>query len=148
MKDERIEQAVNKIRSEMAIIILYGVALSFLLKTLVFNMDLQECITEYIILIFSPLYQLIRMHMLKISIYSKRGNSRSIKNLLIAIAILVVASAVFVLNPKTEQTVYDWLGPLAGVSIFLVLFAAIFFIANRYNQQRGRRYENEFDDDK
>ena len=81
LKDERIEQGKNKIWSELAIIMYLGVALSFSVKILVFKMDLMECITEYLILIFTPLYQFIRMHMMKISIYSERGNKQSIKNL-------------------------------------------------------------------
>lgn len=137
MKDERIEQAKHKIRSEMAFIIFLGVAVIFLVKTLVFKMKLQECMTEYIILIFFPLYQFIRMHMMKISIYSERGNTQSIKNLLITIAIIAVASVTYG-------------GPDSVVSMipFLALFVAVFFIANKYNQHRGHKYEKEFDDDK
>ena len=148
MKDERIEQAKLKIRSEMAIIILYGVAVSFLVKTLVLKMNLQESIIEYLILIFFPLYQFIRMHMMKISIYSERGNKQSIKNLLIAIVILVVASTVLIFNSMKKSAVYDWQSPVVFLFIFLVLFVAIFFIANKFNQHRGHKYEKEFDDDK
>ena len=148
MKDERIEQAKNKIRSEMAIIILYAVAISFLVKTLVFNMDLQECITEYIILIFFPLYQLIRMHMMKVSIYSKRLNKQSIRNFLIAISVVVFAFSVIVINSVKESALYNWRASVVFMIIFLVLFTSIYFIANKYNQFRAHRYENEFDGDK
>lgn len=147
MKDERIEQAKNKIRSEMATIILYGVAISFVVKTLVFHMTLQESITEYLILIFSPLYQFIRMHMMKISIYSERRNKYSMKNLLITITILVVASAVYILNSLKNSAVYDWRSPVIFLFIFIILFATIFFIANKYNLDRGHKYEKEFDDE-
>jgi len=148
MKDERIEQAKNKIRSEMAIIILYGVAVSFLVKTVVFKMDLLKCITEYLILIFFPLYQFIRMHMMKISIYSQRGNKRSLRNLLIAIAILVIASAVSIFNRMTESEVYVWQNSAAAIFAFLILFVAIYCIVNKYNQFRSHKYEEEFKDDK
>lgn len=146
MKDERIEQAKNKIRSEMTIIIFAGVIVSFLVKTLVFNMDLQECIIEYIIMIFFPLYQFIRMHMMKISIYSEHGNKQSLKNLIITIIILVVASAVFIFNLMKESSVYDWQNAVGGIFKFLVLFVAISFIIDKYNQHRGHKYEKEFDD--
>ena len=148
MKDERIEQAKNRIRSEMAIIIFIGVIVSFLLKTWVFNMDLQDCLTEYLIMIFFPLYQFIRMHMMKISIYSERGNKQSLKNLLITIAILIAASAVFIFDSMTKSAGYVWQNAVGGIFTFLVLFVAIYFIANKYNQQRGHKYEQEFDDDK
>lgn len=148
MKDERIEQAKNKIRSEMAIITFIGVVISFLIKTLVFNMDLQECITEYVIMVFFPLYQFIRIHMMKISIYSERGNKQTVKNLIITIAIIVVASAVSIFDSITKSAAYLWQNAAARIIIFLVLFVAIFFIVNKYNQYRGHKYEKEFDDDK
>ena len=148
MKDERIEQAKNRIRSEMAIIIFIGVIVSFLVKTWVFNMDLQDCLTEYLIMIFFPLYQFIRMHMMKISIYSERGNKQSLKNLLITIAILVAASTVFIFDSMTKSAGYVWQNAVGGIFTFLVLFVAIYFIANKYNQHRGYKYEQEFDDDK
>jgi hypothetical protein len=148
MKDERIEQAKLKIRSEMAIIILYGVAVSFLVKTLVFKMNLQESMIEYLILIFFPLYQFIRMHMLKVSIYSEHGKKSSIKNLFVAIGILVVASIVLIVNSIKTSAVYDWYSPVIFLFIFIVLFVAIFFLTNKFNYCRGHKYEKEFDDDK
>ncbi len=148
MKDERIEQAENKIRNEMAIIIFIGVIVSFSVKILVLNMNLQECITEYVIMIFFPLYQLIRMHMMKVSFYSESGNKQSVMKLIITIAVLVVASAVFIFDSMTDSAVYIWQSSVADIFTFLVLFVAIFFIANKYNQYRGHKYEKEFDDDK
>jgi len=132
----------------MAIIIFVGVIVSFLVKTWVFNMDLQESITEYVIMIFFPLYQFIRMPMMKISIYSERGNKQSVKNLIITIAVLVVASAVFIFHSMTESAVYVGQNSVASILTFLVLFVAIFFITNTYNHYRGIKYEKEYDDDK
>lgn len=147
MKDERIEQAKNKIWSELAIIMFVGVALSFSIKILVFKMDLMECITEYLILIFTPLYQFIRMHMMKISIYSERGNKQSIKNLLIVITIFLVASAMSLFEKIKDSPVYNWQNPVVFLFVFLVLFIAIFLVTNKYNHQRRQKYEREFDDD-
>jgi len=148
MKDERIEQAKNRIRSEMATIIFVGVVTSFLVKTLVFKMDFQDCITEYVIMIFFPLYQFIRMHTMKISIYSEGRNKQTIKNLIITILILVVASVVLIFDSMSKSAVYVWQNAVASIVTFIVLFVAIFFITNRYNQHRGHKYEKEFDDDK
>ncbi len=148
MKDERIEQAKLKIRSEMAIIILYGAALSFLVKTLVFNISLQESMTEYFILIFFPLYQFVRMHMLKVSIHSEGGKKSSIKNLLIVIGVLVIASMVLILNSIKKSTMYDWHSPVVFLVIFIVLFLVLFLLTHKYNQYRSHKYEEEFDDDK
>ncbi|WP_407310361.1 DUF6773 family protein [Desulfosporosinus sp. SB140] len=148
MRDERIEQAKNKIQGEMAIIILFGIAISFSIKTLVFKMNLKECLTEYLILILAPLYQLTRMHMLKISGYNERGNRQSVKKLFIAIAIFLGASAVSMFNLTKESTVYVWQSSVPFLCVFLVLFVVIFLITNKFNQYRGHKYEKEFDDDK
>lgn len=147
MKDERIQQAINKIRSEMATIILLVVALSFLVKTLVFNMGLKECITEYLIMILSPLYQFIRMHMMKISIYGERGNKQSIKTMLIAISVLLVASAIILFKKIKESSSYNWQNSVIFLLVFLALFIAIHLMTNKFNQQRAQKYEKEFDDD-
>lgn len=147
MKDERIQQSLNKIRSEMTILILLGVALSFLVKTFVFNMSLGECITEYLILILAPLYQFIRMHMLKIGLYSNRGNKQSTKTIFLTISIFIAASAIFLLKKIKESSIYNWQNPVIFLSIFLILFIAIYLITNKFNQQMAQKYEEHFDDD-
>lgn len=42
-----------------------------------------------------PLYQFIRMHMMKVSVYTSHGNKQSVKRLIMTIIFLVVASVVF-----------------------------------------------------
>jgi Na+-translocating ferredoxin:NAD+ oxidoreductase RnfA subunit len=147
MKDERIEQAINKVRSEMFIIILIGVSVSFFIKILLFNMRLQDCLTEYLILILSPLYQFIRMHMMKVSLYSERGNKQSLKNLLTAIAIFLVVSAMSVFKSRKESAVYVWQNSVSFIIVFIILSVVLYFIANKFNQIKGHKYEKEFDDD-
>lgn len=146
MKDERIDQAINKIRSEMMIIILFGAAASFLVKTLVFNMGLMESITEYLILVLSPVYQFIRMHMMKISITNERGNKQPVKNLIMIIAVIVILSAAYILNAMKKSAAYNWQSPLIFLLIYFILFVSIFFITQKFNRNRGHKYEMEFDD--
>lgn len=144
MKDERIEQAKNKIRSEMTVIIIWGVAISFLVKTLVFKMNLQQCGTEYLILILSPLYQFIRMHSMKVSLYDKHGNKQSLKKVIMTIIFLAVASVVFIVNSAKYKTN----GSIISLFPFLLLFLALLFIFNKFNLKLSNKYEKDFDDDK
>lgn len=146
MKDERIEQAINKIRSEMMILILFGAATSFLVKTLVFQMGLKECITEYLILVLSPVYQFIRMHMMKISIYSEPGNKQSVKNLIISITVIVILSGLYIFNAMKKSVSNNWQSPIFLLT-FLILFVSVFLMTNKFNRHRGHKYEIEFDDD-
>lgn len=145
MKDERIEQAKSKIRSELAIIILYGAALLFVVKTLVFHMNLQECLTEYLILVFFPIYQFIRMHMMKVSIYSKPGNKQYIRNLLIMFFILGSIFAAYILSSK--KPLYVWQNSFIFLLIYILVFVLLVFGVNKFNQHQGHKYEKEFDDD-
>lgn len=144
MKDERIEQAKNKIRSEMTVIIIWCVAISFFVKTLVFKMGIRECITEYLILILSPFYQSIRLHMLKVSLYDKHGKKQSVKKLIMTTIFLVVASVVFIVNSAK----YHSNGSIFSLFPFSLLLLALLFIFNKFNQQLSNKNEKDFDDDK
>lgn len=147
MKDERIEQVKNKIGNEMGIIILCGVAVSFLIKILVFNIGVRECMTEYLILTLSPLYQFVRMHTMKVSIYREDENKKSSKVLLIPASIFLIASVLSFSKWLKDPAVYSWQSSAVMPSMFLILSISIFLITNRYDQQRRQKYEKEFDDD-
>ena len=60
IKDERIEQARNKIWAEMMQILYFIAVLSFVVKILFLHQSLQDCTLEYVILILTPIYQMIR----------------------------------------------------------------------------------------
>ncbi|SHN83243.1 DUF6773 family protein [Desulfitobacterium chlororespirans] len=147
MKDERIEQAQNKIRSELAVITYLAIALSFLVKTLAFEMSLTECITEYLILIFFPLYQFVRMHTMKISLYSSPGSKQYRNNLLFVASTLLITAALFVFGMLNRSTIVDFHKPVLFLVLFMVLFVVVYFIANGYNRHKAHKYETEFDDE-
>lgn len=147
MKDERIEQAKHKIRSEISVIIFIGVVISFVIKTLVLDMSLRECITEYVIMIFYPLYQFIRMHTLKISLYNKRGSIESRNSLVRAVVMLLITFALGLYGLMKQPVGIDWQGPLSFFVLFAVLFFALYFLTNKFNQNKAHKYELEFDED-
>lgn len=146
MKDERIEQAKNKVRSELAVITYLAIALSFLVKTLAFNMSLAECLTEYLILIFFPLYQFIRMHTMKISLYSSPGSKQYRHNLWLVAAILLFTAALSVFSMLNRPTGVNSYQPAFFMVLFMVLFFVVYLIVNRYNGHKAHKYEAEFDD--
>lgn len=146
MKDERIQQAQNKVRSELAVITYLAIALSFLVKTLAFDMSLAECLTEYLILILFPLYQFIRMHTMKISLYSSPGSKQYRHNLLFVAAILLITAALSVFSMLNRSTIVDFHKPVLFLVLFMVLFVVVYFIANGYNRHKAHKYEAEFDE--
>lgn len=119
MRDERVEQAKNKIRSEIAVIIYIAIAVSFIVKRFYLNMSLEECITEYLILIFFSVYEVIRMNMLKVSlfnVYPKRGNRQLM--IVMIVAFLIVALAAFAFPLTKGSTVKFSYGSIVPVMIF------------------------------
>ena len=60
IKDERIEQARNQIWAEMMQILYFIAILSFVVKILFLHQSLQDCTLEYVVLILTPIYQMIR----------------------------------------------------------------------------------------
>ena len=60
IKDERLMQAKTKIHSELFIITYYAVLISFVVKSLVLQMDLSQCLLEFILLVGTPVYQSVR----------------------------------------------------------------------------------------
>lgn len=62
--DERIKGEYRKIYSELLSIIMVFAACSLLVKFNLYDMELRACLTEFIILIFAPLYMAVRQYML------------------------------------------------------------------------------------
>ena len=75
MKDERVMQSTNKIWGEIGRLAYYLAAASFVVKCLFFGFKLEDCILEYVIMIGAPIYQLFRMHQLKLA-YSMMTDKR------------------------------------------------------------------------
>ena len=55
IKDERIEQARNKIWAEMMQILYFIAIFSFVVKILFLHQSLQDCTLEYVVLILTPI---------------------------------------------------------------------------------------------
>ena len=148
MKDERIEQATNKIRNELALVIYGIVILSFLIKLWVYNMDLSKCWTEYIILIITPIYQFIRARSMKVSLHDNNVFKQSFKSDTVQFFVLIAIFGVFVYKEITQKTNFDWEHTVLNILIFIVLFGLIRFRVNKSEQKQVKKYEKQFDDEK
>lgn len=146
MKDERIEQATNKIKSELALLMYGIVIISFLLKLWIYNMDLSRCLTEYIIMIITPLYQFIRARSMEVSLHDKKGFNQSFRVVVITFVVIIAIFGAFIYKSITQNN-FDWKNA-AFILIFIVLFVFILFRVNKSEQKQVKKYENQFDDDK
>ena len=145
MKDERIEQATYKIKSELAILMYGIVVISFLLKLWIYNMDLSRCLTEYIILIIAPIYQFIRARSMEVSLHDKKGLNQSVRVVLIPFVIIIAIFGAFIYK-SIAQNSFDWKN-VVFILIFIVLFVFIYFRANKSEERQVKKYEKQFDDD-
>ena len=65
--DERVKGEYRQIYSELLSIILVFTAVSLLVKFFLFDAAVSECVTEFVILVFSPVYLAVRQFMARIS---------------------------------------------------------------------------------
>ena len=61
--DERVKGEYRQIYSELLSIILVFTAVSLLVKFFLFDAAVSECVTEFVILVFSPVYLAVRQFM-------------------------------------------------------------------------------------
>ncbi|MBR6652688.1 MAG: hypothetical protein IKL30_05935, partial [Anaerotignum sp.] len=85
MVDERVLQARQQIGSEMMQLMYYFIVISFCIKSLYFGMGLQECMTEFIVLIFAPIYQAYRSRKLGVVLGNYRKASKASNIISIAV---------------------------------------------------------------
>lgn len=142
MTDERMKETLNKIRSEMVMIIYYIVVISFIAKIFMTGLDFKNTITEFVILIFVPIYQTIRSSQLKLSMADFYPEK---KKYAISTAIALGAAAgvyiiVMVLNRYTS--------PQAIISLlsFIAAFVAARILFLHFYKKQKDKNEKEFDD--
>jgi len=126
---------------------MYGiVAISFLTKLWIYNIYLSRCWREYIILIFTPLYQFARARSMKISLHVNKSSKRSFKVLVIEFAVLIAIIGTFVYKAIDNNSNYDLKRAVCNVSIFIVLFMFIYFGVNKSEQKQVKKYGYKSDD--
>ena len=128
MKDEKIINGINKVRAEFSLIVYYGVILSIL--------------TEYIIVVAFPIYQLIRTAMLKINMWnSEKGRKKSTQWIYAIVVIAFVSLGyLYVWHTKKNFGVESGLNYL----LFIGCFAIVYFITGKYRKHLEKKYEDEF----
>ncbi|MFL0198625.1 DUF6773 family protein [Clostridium sp. WILCCON 0269] len=147
MKDERIEQATNKINSELALLMYGIVVISFLAKLWIYNIDLSRCWTEYIIMIIVPLYQFIRARSMKVSLHVNKSSNLSFKVVAMQCVVLVAIFGAFVYKTIIQRNNFHWKSAVFNILIFIVLFVFIYFVVNKSEKKQVKKYEEQFNDD-
>ena len=144
MRDERTTQVLQRIHSEMMVIMILMCALSMAIKVLFFEKGLSDCMLEWIVLVGSPVYQMIRARMLKVSL----GNGaldlkRTFKSTLLSlVTILVIFGITAVLHPEkmTFGFALNFLIP------YVIVFFVLRVVFSKMEERHARKLEEEYDE--
>ena len=138
IKDERIEQARNKIWAEMMQILYFIAVLSFVVKILFLHQSLQDCTLEYVILILTPIYQMIRARQMGVvlNVVAKPNPKRLVASL---VGGMVAVGICFAMQTEAKQPaeIFTMLGT------FVVVFLVVQFGMYRMGKRRQEKLEKE-----
>ncbi len=142
--DERNMQLRDKICHELFIWIYYGIVFSFLIKILVFNMQLTDCLVEYVIMVVTPIYYRVRAHQLEIGYEVKKTTVK--ERTISTLSTIAVACAVYagIMIGKGKFFSIDMVTYFIS---FTAVFAGLRYFIFRYDDKRREKLENKYNDD-
>lgn len=123
--------------------ILYFIAvLSFVVKILFLQQSLQDCTLEYVILILTPIYQMIRARQMGVvlNVVAKPNPKRLVASL---VGGMVAVGICFAMQTEAKQPaeIFTMLGT------FVVVFLVVQFGMYRMGKRRQEKLEKEYDDE-
>ena len=133
---------VNQIWAEMMQILYFIAVLSFVVKILFLQQSLQDCTLEYVVLILTPIYQMIRARQMGVvlNVVAKPNPKRLVASL---VGGMVAVGICFAMQTETEQPaeIFTMLGT------FVVVFLVVQFGMYRMGKRRQEKLEKEYDDE-
>ena len=142
MTDERMKETLNKIRSEMVMIIYYIVVISFIAKIFMTGLDFKNTITEFVILIFVPIYQTIRSSQLKLSMADfYHGKKKYAISTAIALSF---TAAIYIIVMVSNH--YTSSRAIISLLSFIAAFVAARILFLHFYKKQKDKNEKEFDD--
>ena len=139
--DERVLQARRQIGSEMMQLMYYFIVIAFCIKSLYFGMNLQECMTEFIVLIAAPVYQAYRSRKLGVVLgnYRKASKASNIISIGIGLSVLLLS--------LSARGGFATAEALSAIVTFVVVFSFTRFGFARMEEKRAEKIEKEYEDD-
>lgn len=144
MVDERIKNEMNRIRSEMLVVIVYAMVFSLLIKIMFFEAEFKDVLTEYIVLIFAPIYQFFRAKKLNVNIgeFFPSGKKAFKKYFLSYLVAAITYFIIFALMGNHE---------ISDVVLSTITFMLCFIIVRmgviKLYKIQAKKAEKEFDDE-
>ena len=138
--DERIREGYHKIYSELFSITICLAALSLVLKIVFFRQGASQVVLEYIILVGSPIYQLVRSRMLKLA---APENTYSTRTFTIRLAAALAATTVIFL---ASAYIRDGAVNISAYALFLIPYLLIFLVTAVAMRKLHRRWRKKLED--
>lgn len=146
--DERVKNMYQKIYAELFRIFLLGCCISVLVKVLFLDMNAGSCIPEFPLMIGSPIYMLIRSHMLGVTqIPSYQSTSKSRRRLGLVLGILGAVAAVFIIKQTRglgTETLPEFL--LEFVIPFVAVFLIVQIGVRKWEEKRQKKLDDKYGD--
>ncbi|WP_458407338.1 DUF6773 family protein [Anaerotignum sp.] len=141
--DERVLQARQKIGSEMMMLMYYFIVIAFLVKVMGFGMGLEDCMTEFIIMVAVPIYQNIRARQMKVvlSDFNKNTSKSS------TISAIIVAVVVMLISMWRLEGSINKAEALSSIASFVVTFVLARYGFTYIEKKRAKKLEAEYDED-
>lgn len=140
--DERVLQARRKIASEMMYLMYYFIVLAFCIKVLGFGKGLEDCITEFIIMVGAPIYQNIRARQMKVVLgdFRKRSKASTVSSILVGVVVMLFAMRRLEGSIEPAEAV-------SSIASFAVTFAIARYGFTYIEKKRAKKLEAEFEED-
>lgn len=140
--DERVLQARRKIASEMMYLMYFFIVIAFCVKVLGFGKGLEDCITEFIIMVSIPIYQNIRARQMKVvlSDFRKRSKASTVSGLLVGAVVMLFAMR------RLEGSI-EPAEALTSILSFALTFVLVRYVFTYIEKRRAKKLEAEYEED-
>lgn len=142
--DERIKQGYHKIYSEMYLIVLILSAASLIINVAFFHKNATQLWLEYVILVGSPIYRLIRIRMLEI-VDGPADGWNKVFGIRLAAMVAVITLLCVLTGYFRDGSVN-----LAALAVFMVPFILMFILAayatRKLQEGWKKKLENRYKD--
>ncbi|MDO4324632.1 MAG: hypothetical protein Q4E24_01140 [bacterium] len=141
--DERIKEGYRKIYTELLRLIVLADVVSLLVKEFVLKADWHTMITEFAVLIFAPVYLMVRQNMLGIHAEGVMSQGKRRRKLWVMMAVSFACYMAAVLVIKKSLEVSDVAGALSFIAVWLFIYWGAEKINLYFYKRKMRQYEDE-----
>lgn len=142
--DERIRQGYCKIHSELFTMIFLLAAGSVVVNVAFFHKNMSQLWFEYVILVGSPVYRLIRLWMLEI-VEEPKAEGKKGSGIRLIFGVLGAVS-VFMLVEYARFRQIEWRTVLVFLIPFVLMFCVTAFLARKLQRVRRRKLDGKYED--